>query len=259
MGKLAYRFTTQISFSESVRSHSFLLRCTPMHLPFQKVIDEKCTVFPAADLQRGTDSFGNIVHTGYIEEPHASFAFTSEGLLSLDTYRICEELNPVFVHASHYTHPSGLLSELFAQAGVVPGDAVALNVERISETLSRHFLYESGVTGVSTTAHEALELGKGVCQDFAHLTIALCRMARIPARYVAGFMQGEVYTHAWIEFFDAGIWLPFDPTHHRRATDGYVKLSHGRDFADCAIERGVFNGITYQNLAVSLNVHSIDQ
>lgn len=259
MGKYHYHFTTKIEFSEEVRSHSFLLRCTPQHLPFQKIIEEQCTVLPSVELYRGTDSFGNIVHSGFIAEPHSSFEFTSEGVLSLDSYRICEELNPIYLYSSEYTRTTDLLTNYYRTIDFSGIETIAQKVERISEQLSRTFWYETGSTSVTTSAHQALEMGRGVCQDYAHLLIAFCRMEGIAARYVAGFMLGEGFTHAWIEFYEAGIWLPFDPTHHRRVEEGYIKLAHGRDYADCPIERGVFNGITQQTLAVNLRVEGTDQ
>ncbi len=259
MGKFQYSFTTKFEFTEEVRAHSFLLRCTPQHLPFQKIIDENCRVSPFAELSRGEDSFGNIVHSGHIAEPHSSFEFCSEGTLSLDTYRICEELNPLFYYQSDYTQATTLLENFF-QSIVFDGcENTAQKVERIGAKLSETFWYETGITTVETTAHQALEIGRGVCQDFAHLMISFCRMAGIPARYIAGFMQGEGYTHAWVEFYEAGIWLPFDPTHNRWIEDGYIKLAHGRDYADCPIERGLFNGVTLQTFAINLRVEGIDQ
>lgn len=259
MGKYQYSFTTKFNFTEEVSAHSFLLRCTPLHLPFQKIIEERCRVFPFTELTKGVDSFGNIVHSGYINEPHSTFEFCSEGILSLNRYRICEELNPLFKFASDYTQPSELLHQLFLSIQLSDCNTVTQKIERISSCLSESFVYETGVTSVNTTAHQALEIGKGVCQDFAHVMIALCRMVNIPARYVAGFMQGEGFTHAWIEFYDGGIWLPFDPTHNRWIEEGYIKLAHGRDYADCPIERGLFSGTAFQTFAINLRVEGTEQ
>lgn len=115
-------------------------------------------------------------------------------------------------------------------------------------------IYVPGITTVQTTASQSLEMKKGVCQDFAHLLISLCRKAGIPARYVTGFMQGEGFTHAWIEFYDAGFWYGFDPTHNRQIDTGYIKVAHGRDYEDCAIDRGSFKGLAQQKLEVFLKV-----
>jgi transglutaminase-like putative cysteine protease len=119
--------------------------------------------------------------------------------------------------------------------------------------------YTQGATTTSTTAGEALALGKGVCQDFAHILIALCRLSGILARYTAGFMEGEGSAHAWVEYYENGSWRAVDPTHNRLVETGYIKLSHGWDFGDCSIERGVFSsvaggGCVEQTLNVQLQV-----
>jgi transglutaminase-like putative cysteine protease len=114
--------------------------------------------------------------------------------------------------------------------------------------------YTQGTTDINTTASDALKLGKGVCQDFAHLLISLCRLKGIPSRYVTGFMEGEGHTHAWVEYYDSGYWKAADPTQRKLVETGYIKLSHGRDYEDCSIERGVFSGRAEQNLEVFLNV-----
>ncbi len=259
MRKIRYKFSTTFEFSEEVRSHSFLLRCTPQHLPFQKIISEQCHISPATELSVGEDSFGNILHAGHISEPHSSFSFCSEGEISLESYRICEELNPVFLYPSDYTRSSGQVEELFQSVELHTADAVAEKVGRIGNRLNETFTYVSGSTNISTTAAGALALGRGVCQDYAHIMIALCRRAGIATRYVAGFMEGENYTHAWVEFFEGGIWLPFDPTHNRFFDEGYIKLANGRDYADCPIERGVFTGAAQQTFDIHLSVEGVDQ
>ena len=104
------------------------------------------------------------------------------------------------------------------------------------------------------TAGEAFALGCGVCQDYAHILIALCRAKGIAARYVAGMIFGEGATHAWVEIYDNGIWHGLDPTQNKRIDDGYIKLAQGRDSRDCQLNRGVFCGtaIQQQNIYVTL-------
>jgi transglutaminase-like putative cysteine protease len=100
--------------------------------------------------------------------------------------------------------------------------------------------YRHGVTEVGTTAAEALALGQGVCQDFAHIMIAICRLLGLPARYVSGHLLGEGGTHAWVEVVlplspdgsDAAAAWAFDPTHGRPATLSYVTVAVGRDYHD---------------------------
>ena len=90
--------------------------------------------------------------------------------------------------------------------------------------------------------------GKGVCQDYAHVMLALCRAARLPARYVSGHLFGEGGSHAWVEVVvrrpaaPAMVAVAFDPTHERRAEQGYFTVAVGRDYADVAPTSGTFEG-----------------
>jgi transglutaminase-like putative cysteine protease len=102
--------------------------------------------------------------------------------------------------------------------------------------------YQLGVTGTQTPAAMALHLGKGVCQDFAHIMLALLRSLGIPARYVSGHLLGEGAPHAWVEVLLDGSIVAFDPTHHRRAETNYITVATGRDYADVAPTSGVFSG-----------------
>lgn len=102
--------------------------------------------------------------------------------------------------------------------------------------------YAFDVTTVSTTAAEAVAGGQGVCQDFAHVMLALCRAAGVPARYVSGHLAGEGGSHAWVEVVVGSLAVAFDPTHDRRAQGGYLTVAIGRDYADVAPTSGRFHG-----------------
>ncbi len=101
--------------------------------------------------------------------------------------------------------------------------------------------YATGETKLETRASQSLQLERGVCQDFAHLFIALCRLSRLPARYVGGYLEGEGAMHAWAEVLCGARWLAFDPTHGRRATR-CVAVATGRDFRDAAPHDGNYRG-----------------
>jgi transglutaminase-like putative cysteine protease len=99
--------------------------------------------------------------------------------------------------------------------------------------------YEYGITGVGTTATEALAAGRGVCQDMAHIMLSLCRLCGLPARYVSGHLLGEGGTHAWVEVLVAdpdvqGATVPhaFDPTNGCTTGPRYLTVAVGRDYAD---------------------------
>ncbi|MDQ2827365.1 MAG: transglutaminase family protein [Actinomycetota bacterium] len=103
--------------------------------------------------------------------------------------------------------------------------------------------YRHDVTTVRTTAAEALALGEGVCQDYAHVMLALCRLCRVPARYVSGHLQGEGGSHAWVEVLVPGCApVAFDPTNGRQAGATYLTIAVGRDYADIAPTYGTYSG-----------------
>ncbi|MDP8936334.1 MAG: transglutaminase family protein, partial [Actinomycetota bacterium] len=103
-------------------------------------------------------------------------------------------------------------------------------------------------------AAAAVAGGRGVCQDYAHVMIALCRAAGLPARYVSGHLVGEGGSHAWVEVVVSSsavgggtdgraLAVAFDPTHDRRARRGYLTVAVGRDYADVAPTSGTFEGL----------------
>lgn len=157
--------------------------------------------------------------------------------------------------ASDFRRPTALTSadERITQvASDLGGGGDALEVsERISTWTHASLHYEWGTTSVRTTAAEALAGGVGVCQDYAHVMLAVCRAAGVAARYVSGHLVGEGGSHAWVEVlvpsarrhrsgrFEA---IAFDPTHDRRVGEGYLTVAVGRDYADVAPTSGTFTG-----------------
>ena len=151
-----------------------------------------------------------------------------------------------FLDPSPLTVPDDKLRALAAE--LIRGTGSALRVaERINSWVFRNLAYQPGITGVQTTAAEALALGGGVCQDYAHVMLALCRLCGVPARYVSGHMLWEGAMHAWVEVLvpcaeraGEGIAWAFDPTHGRRASLSYLTVAVGRDYADVSPTRGTF-------------------
>ncbi len=254
MIRLKYSYKTRITFSENVYRHHFLLRCAPGVFDFQKIIEEKCIILPNGTVTVGKDSFGNLIYDGYIGDFHNYFEFEATGIVEQIYYKIEEKLNPLYLYPSKYTQPRENIQKLLNNIELVSELTTLEKVVRLSAGLRKFLIYESGVTNIQTTAEQALEIGKGVCQDFSHILIALCRKSAIAARYVSGFMLGEGFTHAWIEYYENGVWYGFDPTHDRCIETGYIKIAHGRDYADCALDKGVFTGMAQQKLEVTLKV-----
>ena len=127
------------------------------------------------------------------------------------------------------------------------------------------FSYEYGVTGVSTTAADALAAGRGVCQDYTHVMLSVCRVLGIPARYVSGQLVGEGGSHSWVEVLRhvrGRHWVAegWDPTHNRRIGPGYITVAVGRDYTDVAPMSGTYDGpgIT-GTLAVSKQLREVTE
>jgi transglutaminase-like putative cysteine protease len=163
--------------------------------------------------------------------------------------------DPRLLRATRLTAPDDRLREL--AAGLSSGDPIEL-AQRICSAVHSAVGYEYGVTSVVTTAAEALAGGRGVCQDSAHVMLALCHLLGLPARYVSGHLLGEGGTHCWVEVVvpagDAAMAVPFDPCNDRQAGFGYVTVATGRDYHDVAPTSGRYLGTPNNTLATSRRV-----
>jgi transglutaminase-like putative cysteine protease len=179
----------------------------------------------------------------YRVERRASLAHDGcAGYVSRPTRR-CD----VFLTPTRLTEPS---EETQAAAWQIAaeGGSLAEQAELAHEWTGSTLAYKFGVTGVHTTATEALRLGQGVCQDYAHILLTLLRQLSIPARYVSGLLPGSGAPHAWVEALlpldgrPGRRWVPFDPTNQKRPDLQYLAIAVGRDFNDITITSGVYAG-----------------
>jgi transglutaminase-like putative cysteine protease len=159
--------------------------------------------------------------------------------------------------ASELTESDGTLRRAARRLGQ-PGDAGLALAHRINAWVAAHMHYRHDVTGVRTTAAEALAVGAGVCQDYAHVMLALCRLNGVPSRYVSGHMVGEGGSHAWVEVLlpsaadpSSLVAVPFDPTNNRMAGASYLTVAVGRDYADVAPTHGSYCGAAGGTLTTS--------
>jgi transglutaminase-like putative cysteine protease len=136
--------------------------------------------------------------------------------------------------------------------------------DRINDWVYGAMTYRHEVTGIRTTAAEALALGSGVCQDYAHVMLAVARACGLPSRYVSGHMVGQGGTHAWVEVVlpaaggrDAIAWA-FDPTHASRVGLGYLTIAVGRDYSDVAPTSGTYRSGGKGRLTTSKQVTLTD-
>jgi transglutaminase-like putative cysteine protease len=171
-----------------------------------------------------------------------------------------------FLQESRYVDlpPETWRQALDATAGE---DDLWLAALRLARFVHGALEYCPGATTVQTRAGEALRQGRGVCQDFAHATIALCRSLGIPALYASGYLyngprdllRGAQASHAWCEVFVPGSgWRGLDPTNDQAVGEPYVKLAVGRDYADVAPVKGRYRGTAEQELEVEVDVQRLD-
>lgn len=240
----------------AVTDHDFVLRCQPMTTHTQTVLDAQTVITPSCALYSQVDGFGNLIQMGRIEEAHDVFSFVSSGLVIVDASDTRPEAaHPMYSRPSRFTSTSAELASFTQDVLRVMANAAPLKkAELLSHALHEHMVYEPGSTTVSTDAASAFAQGRGVCQDYAHILIALLRREGVPARYANGLIIGEGATHAWVEVHDGVSWHGVDPTNDHPVDDSYIALSHGRDFADCPIESGVFRGGARQEQSVSIVV-----
>lgn len=258
MKKLKFRYHLRIEFDTPVTGHSFTVRCMPQTDDRQQILSQDIRILPKEFLSENTDSFGNSYFFGRTEAPHDLFEVKSEG--TVVTGR-CEGITaePVyrlgmFAGQSKYTQASEELRRFYRGLALDDREGNLAKALRLMEALREHFSYAAGVTDISTTAAQAWELGRGVCQDYSHIMLSLCRMAHIQSRYVVGMLLGEGASHAWVEIYDNGMWYGIDPTNGIRVLEDHIKISHGRDYADCLINQGVFTGNAKQVQSVSVLV-----
>jgi transglutaminase-like putative cysteine protease len=202
------------------------------------------------------DAFGNFV----IE---ISVPFVEQAI-EFDAWTLVErsvERGPHRVHRDWLTDgrlltPTGLTEpddELRGvAAGLQQGESDRLELAtRINRWVFERMTYREGVSDVRTSAAAALATGQGVCQDYAHVMLALCRLCGLPARYVSGHLIGEGSMHAWVEVLlrsaerpGEGIAYAFDPTHGRSTSLSYLTVAVGRDYADVSPTRGTYRAST---------------
>ncbi|AFL68152.1 transglutaminase-like domain-containing protein [Sulfurospirillum barnesii] len=259
--RVNFSYAFSLHFKEAIRKHAFCLRMLPLNNAMQTLLQWKLLINEnEVPFYRTKDGFGNDVLFGTIEKSHRQFEAKLSGSVAFHgSYQYTDNDN-----ASLYLHPTTLtpfssFSREYLDALMLPLSALSL-AKMLNQTIFQNFEYEAGISTTSCDANALLLRHKGVCQDFSHLLITLLRLKGIPARYVAGFIDGEGESHAWVEAFIDGYWRGFDPTHGIMLEhQSYIKIAHGRDFMDCRLNRGVFIGKSQQSLHVNVSVGRDEQ
>jgi transglutaminase-like putative cysteine protease len=256
------------SYDAFIRESFLELRMQPATTPEQTLHSFVLAVGPPTKVTRYRDWNGNVVHHFTVVNFHNRIEVSARSLVS--TARAPAGLAAAVDRVPLPGPPYPLLdftelggpvkdsAALRAFAEGVPGSPAATLGEQVA-ALGRHigarFTYRKNITRYDSSTDDFLRLGAGVCQDFAHLMLALLRLRRIPCRYVSGYLHitpgdGEVaQSHAWIEVYSPSAgWIPFDPTHNREIDERYVIVGHGRHYDDVPPNKGIYRGNAVESL-----------
>jgi transglutaminase-like putative cysteine protease len=258
------------------------VRLQPIDDELQRCLGFSLTTDPPANTRTRRDYFGNVVHYFSIPGYHRRLSIRAEALVVTfeSMAAIFPPPGPVGLPSEAECEADDRLMELREASTYVPladevvevaGDLKAAahgDGLRFWEALLAFFkgslTYEKGATTVEDDALDVLRRRRGVCQDFAHLTIALARAAGVPARYVSGYVrpsEGESQaSHAWAELYLPGPgWLGIDPSGPGMVDHRYVRVAYGRDYADANPVRGAYRGGGSSNLSVDVSVQQVQQ
>jgi len=260
--RLQIRHHTGFIYEGLAKSSYNEARMTPRTLPTQTVEQTKLTIRPAVPLFTYTDYFGTHVTAFDIAEVHArlevesvstitSWAAPVEGAMpwhDLSSIEFVDRMTEYLMPTRRTIVPAAVLADVsvWRRAGDIH-EAVAA----VSDFVRSRVQYVPGATSVTSTASEAWDRGKGVCQDITHITLGMLREMGIPARYVSGYLYPKVdpqigetiqgQSHAWVEYY-AGAWTGIDPTNGVRHTARHIIVGRGRDYGDVSPLKGIYHG-----------------
>jgi transglutaminase-like putative cysteine protease len=279
----AIRHFTRYRYSRSVWQSMMEVRMHPRSEGNQRCFVFQLSVNPRARIFGYTDSYGNLVHHFDLPSRHGQLTIISDALVNIDAqpaipevqnYDGWQELEQLIekkdywdmLMPSHFARSSPELEQLAVEIGATErkGRSPLAFLRDIASGVNRSFSYVKKSTAVNSPIEDALRSRQGVCQDFAHIMIALVRNARIPCRYVSGYLYhssetahpaADGATHAWVEALLPGIgWVGFDPTIDRLASEKHIRTAIGRDYADVPPTMGMMKGKADTHLQVRVRV-----
>jgi len=278
------RHATAFHYTPEVGESVMEVRLQPRSDVRQRCLTSSLEVNPRAAVMMYRDFYGNAVHHFDIPGKHRSIEVVSEATvemlprLDLDTLErsTWEEIDERVANTdsfemmlpSQYAKPTERLENLRDELGLARRGDPLLLLKELNSAIYEKFEYAPNTTRVDSPIDEALEARSGVCQDFAHIMVALVRDLRLPCRYVSGYLyHGDQNkdrspagaSHAWVEVYlgEAG-WVEFDPTNNLLGCERHIRVAVGRDYADVPPTRGVHRGDAESELRVRVTVSAID-
>ena len=274
---------TEFQYAEAVRESVMEVWMQPRKGGGQRLVNFELETDPAAQLFSYADAYGNAVYHFDAPRPHTRLRITARA--SVDTEMEVAPTTPLdmgewdrlrsdFVRGENFDflRHHGFAAQSPALIEFVVGSGIERlrvqdplsAVRALSETIYRAFAYQPGVTDAQSPIDVALAAKRGVCQDFAHIFIAICRSWGVPARYVSGYLftdralgdrSDPDATHAWVEVYLPSLrWVGIDPTNNTMAGERHIVVAVGRDYNDVPPTRGVFKGDSDSLLAVAVAV-----
>jgi len=280
------RFVSVFRYPQPVWDSHNVLRACPCSDERQTLLSYHVELSPEAKVITYEDYFGTRVDLFGVPRPHRDLEVAAEIRVAMSPTEFSEPppscgpiTEPAFV-SEHWEFlvPSGHVSfgESIArearEAASEAGDDAAAIGTALCEHVRRTFHYAPGSTHVGIAVADLQRTRRGVCQDFAHYLIALCRSVGVPARYVSGYLFAAnsqdtaapssdevlVQTHAWAEIALPGAgWWPLDPTNRMTVGARHVKIGHGRDYDDVLPLRGLYHGPFQHELDVSVHMRRL--
>ncbi len=250
----------------------------------QQVLQARLTVLPVVEeIRERTDLFGNRITRFSVETLHAELTVLAESEVEvrpvkqeLGAIRAWDEPGVVppktrlFLRPSLYVPDGTAEIQAFSDRFFTPGRDLLDAVGELNRYVFEHFVYDPEFSDVETPVNLVLAEQRGVCQDFAHLMLAVLRGRGLAARYVSGYLEtdpppgqpkllGSDASHAWVSVFVPGTgWIDFDPTNGLRPSERHMTLAWGRDYADVVPLKGLMTGGSQHGLEVSVDVIPID-
>jgi transglutaminase-like putative cysteine protease len=278
------RHVTTFRYEPAVRESLMEVRMQPRSEAQQRCLSFHLEVEPSAQILQYRDFLGNTVHHFDIAGSHKEVRLTAQAIVELQDTTFpsageagdFQDLDAIIAAGDHWemllpSRYACFTPELNKLAHDLrlerKGNPLEL-VLRINQGVYDAFEYVPNSTKVDSPIDDALRTRQGVCQDFAHIMIALLRQLRIPSRYVSGYLyhgnhiedrSPESASHAWAETLLPGLgWVAFDPTNNLAGSERHLRVALGRDYADVPPTRGVYKGEAASELSVLVTVAPSD-
>ena len=261
--------STRYRYSGAIAETVMEVRLRPMDGNGQRCLEFGLELSHGIEARSYVDGFGNHVHYFNLVKPHSGLTVVSRSNVETGLAPDADSGEELVQDFLRFRAPAkdveGVreLARHHAIADLASAAAVESALDELTLAISREFTYDRTVTNVYSSVDDVLALRAGVCQDFAHLFIAVARAMGVPARYVSGYIHtpGEkmvAASHAWAEAWVAGRgWIGFDATHPVRTTPHHVRLAVGRDYTDAAPTRGVYVGSALGAMTISVKTREV--